>query len=251
MPPKYVCAIALLLLMFSASSGLAQPTVENLTPRYVEAPQPRCDAYTMQNRANLSALEKTCYYRDQMISPSATFGAGFFAGIAQAMDSPREWPQGAKGFGWRSGTRYVQGMSKTTGAYLTGLMLREDPRVLRPDCDRKDPWGMVSAEAAPRTVWKRLAGAVAVNFWAKNFWDNNGKCKARPVFAPTVGALSSGFVGMAWTPDSSNTIAKAFVRSGTALGGTIGNRVFSEFQGDLVHFFTRSGPKSKPAGGSK
>ena len=184
MPPKYACAIGPVLLIFSASLSLAQPAGENLSPQYAQAPSPKCDAYTMQYRANLSALEKTCYYRDQMISPSGTFGAGLFAGIAQAMDSPREWPQGAKGLGWRFGTRYVQGMSKTTGSYLTGLMLREDPRVLRPDCDRQDSWGMISTAAAPRTVWQRLRGAVTVNFWDKNFWDKNGQCRSRPVLAP-------------------------------------------------------------------
>src|SRR5262249_1008069 len=169
------------------------------------------------------------------ISPSAITGAALFAGIAQAMDSPAQWPQGAKGFEWRASTRLVQGMAKSTGGYVVGLALHEDPRAVRPDCERdKDARGLITQAAAPRSFWQRLRGAVVVNFWAKN-----DSCKGRPAFAATGGALSSGFVGMAWTPDPSNTIAKAFTRSGTALGGTIGNRVFSEFQGDLVHFFTR------------
>src|SRR5262249_53361031 len=132
MPPRYACALAPLLLMFSASYSLAQPAGENLSPQYAAPPAPRCDDYTMKNRASLTALEKTCYYRDQLISPSAITGAALFAGIAQAMDSPAQWPQGAKGFEWRASTRLVQGMAKSTGGYVVGLALHEDPRAVRP-----------------------------------------------------------------------------------------------------------------------
>lgn len=248
MPLKYLCT-ALLLLLIRGSLSLAQPAVDRPSPEhpsseYHDPPNPKCDAYTMKNRASLTAPEKTCYYRDQLISPSAITGAALFAGIAQAMDSPPQWPQGAKGFEWRASTRYTQGMAKSTGVYLAGLALHEDPRAVRPDCEGdQDERGLVTQVASPRTFWQRLRGAVVVNFWAKN-----DSCKGRVAFAPTAGALSSGFVGMAWTPDSSNTIAKAFVRSGTALGGTIGNRVFSEFQGDITHVITKIG--HKPSGGS-
>src|SRR5260370_24018780 len=86
----------------------------------------------MKNRVSLNAREKTCYYRDQLISPSAISGAALFAGIAQAMNSPKEWPQGAKGYEWRASTRYGQGMTKSTRAYFGGLALHEDPRAGRP-----------------------------------------------------------------------------------------------------------------------
>ncbi len=254
MPLKYMCTALLLIpasLGFAqqnlAQQNLAQPTADKPSPeypQYYEPPNPKCDAYTMKNRVSLNAREKTCYYRDQLISPSAISGAALFAGIAQAMNSPKEWPQGAKGYEWRASTRYVQGMTKSTGVYLVGLALHEDPRAVRPDCTLAPYKGaIITQEAAPRTFWQRLRGAVVVNFWAK---DDN--CNGRPAFAAAAGALSSGFVGMAWTPDSSNTITKALVRSGTALGGSIGNRVFSEFQGDITHVITKLG--HKPGGGS-
>jgi hypothetical protein len=230
----------LLLLMFSATLSRAQ--------QYVEAPRPKCDSYTMQNRISLTALEKTCYYRDHVFSPSAVSGAAIFAGIAQATNSPPEWPQGAKGFAWRVGTRYVQGMAKTTGGYLAGLALHEDPRSVRPDCSRPhDANGIVTLSDTPKSFWRRVGGAVAVNFWTKN-----DSCKMRPAFAASAGALSSGFVGMAWTPDSSNTISKALVRSGTALGGSIGSSIFTEFQGDITHGVSKLfGRKPSSGGGSQ
>lgn len=236
---KYARAV-LMLLLSSASLSRAQ--------QYREAPQPKCDSYTMQNRISLTALEKTCYYRDHLFSPSAISGAAIFAGIAQATNSPSEWPQGAKGFEWRVGTRYVQGMAKTTGGYLAGLVLHEDPRPVRPDCLRPhDVRGIVTLSDTPRGFWRRVGNAVAVNFWTKN-----DSCKMRPAFSASAGALSSGFVGMAWTPDSSNTVSKAFVRSGTALGGAIGSSIFTEFQGDITHGVSKLfGRKPSSGGGSQ
>jgi hypothetical protein len=239
----------LLCLAISIAPRLAgQQQTEGVTPRYADAPRPKCDSYTMQNRVRLTALEKTCYYRDQLFAPSAVFGAAFFGGIAQAMNSPTQWPQGAKGYEWRASTRYVQGMAKSTGGYLAGLALHEDPRSLRPDCTRGHDLNYIVTEAAaPKSFWHRVGGAVAVNFWTRN--DN---CKYQPAFSASAGALSSGFVGMAWTPNPSNTVSKAFVRSGTALGGAIGSSVFTEFKGDITNLFSKMlSHKAGSGGGSQ
>ena len=244
---KHVQALLILLLsIFVVVPCQAQQITENA--HYAEAPRPKCDSFSMQNLVRLSTLEKTCYYRDQVFTPSAIFGAAFFGAIAQAMDSPPDWPQGAKGFAWRASTRYVQGMAKTTGSYLAGLAFHEDPRAVRPDCERAtNAYKIVTEPAPPRSFWRRLGGAVAVNFWAKD-----DSCRFRPMFSPTAGALSSGFVGMAWTSDSSNTVTKAMVRSGTALGGTIGSSIFTEFKGDITNLVSKmSGRKSASKKGSE
>src|SRR5260370_41832155 len=130
MPRNYMCADLLLIpaqLGFAqqnlAKQNLTQPTADKPSPdypQYYEPPNPKCDAYTMKNRVSLNAREKTCYYRDQLISPSAISGAALFAGIAQAMNSPKEWPQGAKGYEWRAGQRYVQGRTKKHRGHLVG-----------------------------------------------------------------------------------------------------------------------------------
>jgi hypothetical protein len=234
--------------MFLVLRLSCQQPVESAGPTYQDAPQPKCDAYTMQNRVRLTALEKTCYYRDQLFSPSAVFGAAFFGAIAQAMNSPAQWPQGAKGYEWRVSTRYVQGMAKSTGSYLAGLAFHEDPRSVRPDCHRPyDSNYMVIEPATPKTFWRRLGGAVAVNFWT-----TNDSCKKQPQFSASAGALASGFVGMEWTPDPSNTVSKAFVRSGTALGGDVASSVFTEFKGDITNLFSKMlNRKAGSTGGSQ
>jgi len=48
--------------------------------------------------------------------------------------------------------------------------------------------------------------------------------------------LSSGFVGMAWTPSPGNTVGQSFARSGTAFGGDVAASVFAEFQTDIFNF---------------
>src|SRR5260370_36719822 len=143
MPLKYMRAALLLIpasLGFAqqnlAQQNLAQPTADKPSPeypQYYEPPNPKCDAYTMKNRVSLNAREKTCYYRDQLISPSAISGAALFAGIAQAMNSPKEWPQGAKGYEWRASTRYVQGLTKSNGGYLGGVAPHAEPRAVPPE----------------------------------------------------------------------------------------------------------------------
>ena len=224
--------LIVLVLSFCAVLGRAQQADGVI---YTDAPRPKCDSFSMQNRFSLTKLEKTCYYRDQLFAPSAVFGAGMFAGVAQATNSPPQWPQGARGYAWRYGTRYVQGMAKTTGGYLVGLLFHEDPRPVRPDCTQRAGTRDTFMEApAPRTFWQRLRGAVTVNFYARN-----DHCNLRPAFSVSAAALSSGFVGMVWTPDPSNTVTKAFVRSGTALGGSIGNSVFTEFRGDIISGLVR------------
>src|SRR5260370_25082345 len=111
----------------------------------------------MKNRVSLNAREKTCYYRDQLISPSAISGAALFAGIAQAMNSPKEWPQGAKGYEWRASTRYVPGMTKSTRVYFVGLALHEDPRAVRPHCTLAPYKGaIITQQAEPTTFLQQL-----------------------------------------------------------------------------------------------
>ena len=68
-----------------------------------------------------------------------------------------------------------------------------------------------------------------------------------------VGAFSSGFVGMAWTPDPINTTANALVRTGTAMGGVLAGSMWKEFQPDLSKLASsifRRPPKATPAPGA-
>jgi len=208
----------------SATSG------SSAQPVYSQSPEPGCDAYTMQEIPRLEFKRKACAYRDQLLTGSALFGAAFFAGIAQLQNDPSEWPQGADGFGRRFGVRYAQGMAKSTGSFLFGALDHEDPRAHPPAnlfC--------ASHDHGPKTgFWPRTGSALL-----RVVWVHRDNCTDGIAFSHIAGALSSGFIGMAWTPPPGNTIGQAFARSGTAFGGDVAASVFSEFQSDIFGVVSR------------
>jgi hypothetical protein len=206
----------------------AAPPSDAGAPVFSPPPEPHCDAYTMQFMPELGFKRKACYYGSQLFSGSALFGAAFFAGLAQWQKDPAQWPLGADGFGRRFGTRYAQGMVKSTGAFVVGALNHEDPRPhppQNPNCD------FCRAHARKSGFFPRTGSALLRVVWAHR--DN---CSDGIAFSHFAGALSSGFVGMAWTPSPGNTVGQSFARSGTAFGGDVAASVFAEFQTDIFNF---------------
>ena len=203
---------------------------------YQSPPEPGCDAYTMDSIPVLGLKRKGCFYRDRLLTGSAMFGAGFFAAMAQLRHDPKEWPQGADGFGRRFGTRYAQGIAKSTGSFLVGALNHEDPRPHPPVIP-----GCAHNHVAKTGFLPRTGDALLRTVWAHR--DN---CSDGIALSHFAGALSSGFIGRAWIPDRSNSIGQAFSRSGTAFGGDVAASVFSEFQGDIFGFFGRMFGSGKP-----
>ena len=221
-----------------AAVCFGQTDISLPTPAYHPAPVPDCDAYTTTVMPQLGFKQKACYYRDQLFTGSAVFGAAFFSGIAQLQHDPEEWGQGAAGFGRRFGTRYTQGMVKSTGSFLFGALNHEDPRPHpppNPACSeghqhaRKSGFGPRLGDSLLRVVWTHR--------------DN---CTDGIAISHFAGALGSGFIGMAWTPDPKNSVGQAFSRSGTAFGGDVAASVFAEFQDDIFSLFSSMFGKGKP-----
>ena len=191
-----------------AGTALAQP------------PEPPCNSYFLKKDATLTFKQKSCYFaQNKIVTGSGLFGAAFFGAMAQLQDSPKEWPLGADGFGRRMGTRYAQGLAKSTGAYLAGALNHEDPR----------PRPMTSTDGAKPSFGRRLGHALL-----RTVWTARDPGHRDSIALSTIGGcFASGFVGRAWTPDRQNTLGQAFIRTGTAFGGNIANSVFAEFQPDL------------------
>jgi hypothetical protein len=191
----------------------------------------------MLEMPQLGFRRKACYYRDQLFTGSALFGAAFFAGVAQLRHDPSQWPQGVDGFGRRMGTRYAQGMVKSSGSFLIGALNHEDPRSHPP----ANPNCMQHQHGQKSGFGPRLGDALLRVVWAHR--DN---CTDGIALSHFAGSLSSGFVGMAWTPGPGNNVGQAFARSGTAFGGDVAASVFSEFQGDIFRLFGRMFGSGKP-----
>jgi hypothetical protein len=184
--------------------------------------QPGCDSYSMQTVPSLTLEQRTCYWGDQLFTFSAFGGAALWGTVAEVRHKPPEWPQGFAGFGRQFGSRYAQGMAKSTGTFLTAALFKEDPRPIPPSD--------VSCPHRPTSIKGRIGASLL-----RVVWQNDADCekKGRPVFSPLAGSFASGFTSLAWAPPSVNKMSSALVGTGTAYAGYFGNSVFSEFEPDL------------------
>jgi hypothetical protein len=190
-------------------------------PKKLEAPV--CNSYRLQKTVSelserphdLLFKQRFCLYADKLVTGQALFGSAFFAGVAQFRDDPVEWGQGTKGYLRRFGTRYAQGVAKSTGEFVFSSIIREDPRY---DLSKD------------RTFWKRTRHAFVRMVVAKNVDGAN-----RPALSKFAGAASSGAIGLAWYPGRLNRPTDVLARSGSAFGGYLGSNIFAEFKDDIFH----------------
>ncbi len=237
--------LAFLILCLFPCVGRAQVT--QVLPSPIPPPKPQCDSYSMQSLPTVTFKQRACFYRDQLLTGTAFSGAAFWGFVAELRHTPPEWPQGLQGFGEQFGTRYAQGMAKSTGTFVVGALLHEDPRTLSPldvSCENE------SDHYRPVKFWPRLGRSLA-----RVVITHNASCQNRFAFSRIAGSFSSGFVSLAWAPPSNNHISNTLEGSGTALAGYFGNSVFTEFQGDLFgllgHLFPTGKPKATSLGGAK
>ena len=194
----------------------------------------------------MTARDKGCYWWTHAFNAQMTFGAAFNATLDQVFKDKKNstnaaWGQGVEGLSRRFGTRLSQSLAKSTGETLVDLALHQDPRFY---ASRKTGF------------WPRLGFALSRVVIVRRDCDPSMETQCREQFAAgrIAGALSSGFVGMAWTPDPMNTPQRALTRSATSLSGVVASSVFKEFQPDLTRLvsaiFTRP-PKAAPKAGGK
>lgn len=183
----------------------------------------------------MSPKDRVCYWWVNSFNAQMIFGAAFTTALDPIFNGSTNayWGQGAEGFGKRFGSRIAQSSVKASGQALVGALFREDPRFY---------------DSRKEGFWPRFGFAVAHTFIVKN--DNGGQQLSAGRIA---GAFSSGFVGMAWTPDPINTTSAAFERTGTALGGVLAGSLWKEFQPDIMKFASglfRRPPKAVASSGT-
>jgi hypothetical protein len=148
------------------------------------------------------------------------------AGIEQALNSPKEYGQGAAGFGKRYGANFTDGLTNSifsTGVYPS--LLHQDPRFYR----RGDgPFTSRVSYAISRVLATRQdSGRPAFNF------------------SEILGNLSSGAVSMSYYPDSQRSFADLAQRAGVQLGFDAGFDVLKEFYPDIARKVFRRKDKSQ------
>ncbi|MEK6300014.1 MAG: hypothetical protein AABO41_04775 [Acidobacteriota bacterium] len=216
-----ICAVLALMSQaaFSQTTGDPDHAMKDSPPRLIPPP---CNSYTMKQALKLTWHQKLCYYAEnRVLTGSGIFGSLFFGAVGQFRHDPEEWGQGAEGYGRRVGTRYAQGVAKSTAEFLVGAINHEDPR-------SRPPVNMDAPDT--RTLRARLGAALVRTVWTHR---DTGPGHDGIAFSRIAGALTSGFVGNAWYPDRLATTRQAFARTGSAFSGYVINNLFSEFQPEL------------------
>jgi hypothetical protein len=143
-------------------------------------------------RAPMTIQDKFVIYAHKSFGPPAFILPAFGAGLGMVNPPskyPKEWKDGAGAFGRNYGYRLADRTSRNTGQFLTGALLREDPRYLR------------SASTNP---FARTVHALVFTIFDKT--DSGRTTFAASNFAA---AAAGGFVGMGILPHGYNDITHA------------------------------------------
>jgi hypothetical protein len=201
---------SIFLALGSYAGAQTQPSPQ---PGFVPAPGERqCSREQMEKAVPYTEKQRWCYLGGRLIAPTGFISAAFMAGIRQAQDDPREWPQGAEGYSQRFGANLAQGATKKAGTFLAQAVFHEDPRMF------------VSNRHG---FWRRTGFSVLNIFTATPANDPGNHRRFSPSYM--LGSVASGFVGNTWYPPSNNNVADAWRRSGYALGGVAITSFIHEF----------------------
>jgi hypothetical protein len=230
------CTLGVTLLLLASAPGNGQ------APVLADPPRPGCDSYSLQTLPTdgFGFRQRACYWRDQLFTGSAVFGASFFGAIGEWRHVPPEWPQGADGFGRQMGSRYAQGVTKSTATFIVSTISREDPRIRPPSVTGNSS---VNFGCRPSSTFKGRLGKSLLRV----VWDacaDSGWHRPRP--SRLLGSFASGFVSLAWAPPSQDNISSALKGSGSAFGGYVADSVFAEFQTDIFGLLGKMFPTGKP-----
>ncbi len=217
-------ALALVLANSAARSQTTDASVQPQTTQSADATGvvgPFTEGTAPPEFVPMTASERLRLYlrRTFEIGPIIESAAG--AGIHHWEGTPKEWKQGAEGYGDRFGSAYATHFIRETLEYGASAALREDNRYIR--CGESG-------------FWKRSKHAVVYTFMARNDAGNEHFAYSR--FGSAAGAA---FISRIWQPHSTNSAGDGAVVFGSTIGSNVGANMFHEFWPDIRrHVLRRS-----------
>ena len=142
--------------------------------------------------------------------PYPIAGAAFAAGIGQAYNTPREWKQGAEGFGKRFGSAFGIAAVSTTTRYGLAEAFKEDTLYYRCEC---------------KGVFPRLRHAAISTLTARHGDDGHRVFSFPSLIAPYAGTMTAVY---GWYPDRYN-YKDAFRMGNYTMLGYVGGNIALEF----------------------
>ena len=156
------------------------------------------------------------YLTETYFNPSALTAPAFRAGLRMAnppgkgaTQYPPEWRQGAEAFGRNYGDAFAERVSFQTARFVTGAIVREDPRYL---------------PSSSHSIFARSIHAVSFSFV-----DRSDSGHRMPALSNFVGAAAGGFVGNAYLPAGFNDVTHAGQRATLRFGFFAAGNLFREF----------------------
>jgi len=176
----------------------------------------------------LKQSERNRLYLKSLINPFGYVKAGFSAGLDQWNDKPREWEQGASGYGKRYANIIGQYMIQRTLTFGLESALHEDNRYF--GSGKKGFW--------PRTGYGLASGLLARH-------DDGSRHLS---ISQMGGVAGSAFLSRLWQPPSQDSAGDAAVSFGITMSTNIGFGVVKEFLPDLARAITgKNRPKPVPS----
>lgn len=154
----------------------------------------------------------------QYLNPYTFFFVAAEAGVNQARNEPREYGQGAAGYGQRYGAAFGDGL--TASIFITGVypsLLRQDPRYYRLG---DGGFSHRAGYAASRIfVTRQDSGRKAFNF------------------SEVLGSFTSSAIGATYYPESQRNFSGVAERAGIQFAFDAGFNVLKEFYPDIQRKF--------------
>jgi len=172
------------------------------------------DPATWQNKLTYHALNA--------YGPPALAESAAYDGFLQEINYPREWGQGAAGYGRRVGsTLAYSGIRNVLGLCLDAA-LHQDPRYYR---------------SGQGSLWGRTTHAIRGTFLTRK--DSGGETLATWRFASAYGAT---FLSNEWYPDRLNTMKVGLEQGSTQIAFDLLSNLRSEFWPDVKNKILRRKP---------
>jgi len=219
--------VAVLVLSSAVSQTPDSPQAE--AARKLWEQRPACESIFVESEWKLTASQVRCdWYKNRLFSTEGVASALVAAVATPIVDGALGRARPTEGFAERFGTNLAQGAFKSTGAYLGGLILHEDPR-------QEPPFLIMQENGLRHGFFTRIGHAVKRTVVAYRCVDNcREPADIRWTFALSrvTGSLASGFAPEIWQSDRS--VSRGLRGSATAYGASLLNAVFSEFKPELA-----------------
>jgi hypothetical protein len=227
----------------AASSGAIDPQVTTglpVPPGNDPYPhRPECASMFLNADWILTPKQRACdLIQNRMLSMTALAGAAWSAEVSKIRDTASER---GDGFATRFSRKFAQNAFKSTGSYVGGLLLHEDPRT-------RPPYLIMTPGAHPHGFLRRTAHALGTNLIAYRCdgatepGSDSVNCtrpdqiKRVPAISRVVGSLASGASSELWQPKDRRSGNRALRGAASAYASTFANALFTEFQPELSAF---------------